>query len=154
MGTIVKEQTVMMEEISRLISEGKTVSISAKGYSMNPFIMHLRDQIVLGPWTDADIKKGAVVLVKDTRGCFIVHRIIKIEGDMITLRGDGNIGLTEKAYVKDIIALMHAVTKKGRTYSVKSLRWRLYSWFWKLLTPVRRYPLAVWRRLHPQQPLR
>ena len=154
MGTIVKEQTVRMEEISRLISEGKTVSISAKGYSMNPFIMHLRDQIVLGPWTDADIKKGAVVLVKDTRGCFIVHRIIKIEGDMIILRGDGNIGLTEKAYVKDIIALMHGVTKKGRTYSVKSLRWRLYSWFWKLLTPMRRYPLAVWRRLHPQQPLR
>ena len=144
----------MMEEISRLISEGKTVSISAKGYSMNPFIMHLRDQIVLGTWTDQDIKKGAVVLVKDIRGCFIIHRIIKREGNMITLMGDGNIGITEKAHVKDIIALMHAVTKKGRTYSVKSLRWRLYSCLWKMLTPMRRYPLALWRSMNPQQPLR
>ena len=154
MSTIIKEQGVMMQEISRLISEGKTISISAKGYSMNPFIVHMKDQITLGSWTDDQIKKGAVVLVRDVRGCYIIHRIIKRDGNVLTLMGDGNIGLTEKAYVKDIIALMHGVTKKGRTYSVKSLRWRLYSWFWKMLTPVRRYPLAVWRRLHPQQPLR
>lgn len=143
-----------MQEISRLISEGKSISISAKGYSMNPFIVHMKDQITLGSWTDDQIKKGAVVLVKDVRGCYIIHRIIKREGNVLTLMGDGNIGIIETAYVEDIIALMHAVIKKGRTYSVNSLSWRLYSWFWKLLTPVRRYPLAVWRRLHPQQPLR
>ena len=144
----------MMQEISRLISEGKSISISAKGYSMNPFIVHMKDQITLGSWTDDQIKKGAVVLVKDVRGCYIIHRIIKREGNVLTLMGDGNIGIIETAYVEDIIALMHAVIKKGRTYSVNSLSWRLYSWFWKLLTPMRRYPLAVWRRLHPQQPLR
>lgn len=144
----------MMKEISKLISEGKTVSITAKGYSMNPFIVHMRDQITLGSWTDDQIKKGAVVLVKDIRGCYLIHRIIKREGNMLTLLGDGNIGIIETAHVKDIIGLMHAVTKKGRTYSVKSLRWRLYSWFWKILTPVRRYPLALWRRMNPQQPLR
>ena len=154
MSTIIKEQGVMMQEISRLISEGKTISISAKGYSMNPFIVHMKDQITLGSWTDDQIKKGAVVLVKDVRGCYIIHRIIKREGNVLTLMGDGNIGIIETAYVEDIIALMHAVIKKGRTYSVNSLSWRLYSWLWKLLTPVRRYPLAVWRRLHPQQPLR
>ena len=154
MSTIIKEQGVMMQEISRLISEGKSISISAKGYSMNPFIVHMKDQITLGSWTDDQIKKGAVVLVKDVRGCYIIHRIIKREGNVLTLMGDGNIGIIETAYVEDNIALMHAVIKKGRTYSVNSLSWRLYSWFWKLLTPVRRYPLAVWRRLHPQQPLR
>ena len=154
MSTIIKDQTLMMEEIKQLISEGKTVSISAKGYSMNPFIMHLRDQITLGPWSDDQIRKGAVVLAKDIRGCYVIHRIIKRDGNKLTLMGDGNIGITETANIKDIIGLMHSVTKKGRTYSVQSLRWRLYSCFWKMLTPVRRYPLALWRRLHPQQPLR
>lgn len=144
----------MMEEIRKLISEGKTVSISAKGYSMNPFIMHIRDQITLGPWTDDQIRKGAVVLVKDIRGCYLVHRIIKREGNKITLLGDGNLGITETAHVKNVIGLMHAVIRKGRTYSVKGLRWRLYSWIWRMLTPVRRYPLALWRRWNPQQPLR
>ena len=144
----------MMQEISKLVSEGKTVSISAKGYSMNPFITHLKDQITLGPWTDEQIREGAVVLVKDIRGLYLVHRIIKRDGDTLTLMGDGNIGIIETAHVNNVIALMIGVIKKGRTYSVKSLRWRLYSWFWKLLTPVRRYPLALWRRMHPQQPLR
>jgi hypothetical protein len=154
MGILVKDQSVIMEEISRLISEGKTVSITAQGYSMNPFIMHLRDQITLGPWKDEQITKGAVVLAKDIKGRFIVHRIIRRDGDTIILMGDGNIGITETAMAQDVIGLMYSVTKKGRTYSVKSLRWRLYSWFWKILTPVRRYPLALWRRTHRQQPLR
>lgn len=154
MSIIVKDMTTMMTEISSLISEGMTVSITAKGYSMNPFIMHLRDQITLGPWNDDQIRKGAVVLAKDTRGIYIIHRIIKREGDALTLMGDGNIGIKEKVLVKDVIGLMYSVTKKGRTYSVKSLRWRLYSFFWRLLTPVRRYPLALWRRTHRQQPLR
>lgn len=154
MGILVKDQSVIMEEISRLISEGKTVSITAKGYSMNPFIMHLRDQITLGPWKDEQITKGAVVLAKDIKGRFIVHRIIRRDGDTIILMGDGNIGITETAMAQDVIGLMYSVTKKERTYSVKSLRWRLYSWFWKILTPVRRYPLALWRRTHRQQPLR
>lgn len=144
----------MMAEISRLISEGKTVSITAKGYSMNPFIIHLRDQITLGPWNDSQIKKGAVVLVKESRGNFVIHRIIKREGNRLTLMGDGNIGITETADVKNIIGLMVSVTKKGRTYSVEGLRWRLYSWLWRLVTPVRRYPLALWRKTHYQQPLR
>lgn len=144
----------MMTEISRLISEGKTVTITAKGYSMNPFIVHLKDQITLGPWKDEQIKKGAVVLVKDTRGAYLIHRIIKRDGDRLTLMGDGNIGLTETARTSEVIGLMQSVTKKGRIYSVQSLKWRLYSWFWKMLTPVRRYPLALWRRTHRQQLLR
>ena len=144
----------MMTEISRLISEGKTVTITAKGYSMNPFIVHLKDQITIGPWKDEQINEGAVVLAKDTRGAYLIHRIIKRDGDRLTLMGDGNIGLTETARTSEVIGLMQSVTKKGRTYSVQSLRWRLYSWFWKMLTPVRRYPLALWRRTHHQQRLR
>lgn len=144
----------MMTEISRLISEGKTVTITAKGYSMNPFIVHLKDQITIGPWKDEQIKEGAVILAKDTRGAYLIHRIIKRDGDRLTLMGDGNIGLTETARTSEVIGLMQSVTKKGRTYSVQSLRWRLYSWFWKMLTPVRRYPLALWRRTHHQQRLR
>jgi hypothetical protein len=68
--------------------------------------------------------------------------------------GDGNIGLTEQAGINEIIGIMHRVKRKGRTYGTDSLIWRLYSWFWMLITPVKRYPLGLWRRLHPQQPLR
>jgi hypothetical protein len=121
---------------------------------MNPFIKHLQDIILLGPWKDEEIRKGAVVLAKDLKGNYIIHRVIRREGDFVTLMGDGNIGLTEQAEVKDIIARMYSVKRKGRTYGTDGLIWRLYSWFWMLITPVKRYPLGLWRRLHPQKPLR
>lgn len=154
MGTITKNQDIFIEEVRKLISEGHLITITAKGYSMNPFIVHLRDQVTLGPWEDSDIKEGVVVLIKDEKGNCLMHRIIHIEGDMLTLMGDGNLERKETAYVKDIVGVMTAVIKKGRPIPVTSLRWRLYSWIWHMLTPVRRYPLGLWRRLHPQEPLR
>jgi hypothetical protein len=117
---------------------------------MNPFIVHLRDQMTLGPWKDEDIRKGTVALVKDEHGNYLIHRIIKREEDKVILLGDGNIGIFETATMDNVIGIMHAITRKGRTYTPKSLTWRLYSALWTLITPVRRYPLALWRRIFPQ----
>ena len=139
-----------MEEIRKMISEGKTVTITLKGNSMNPFIVHLRDQMTLGPWKDEDIRKGTVALVRDIYGNHLIHRIIKREGNKVTLLGDGNIGITETATLDNVIGIMYALTRKGRTYTPKSLTWRIYSAIWAFLTPVRRYPLGLWRRIHPQ----
>ncbi len=147
MKTIIKDKAIMMEEIRDLISEGRTVTLTVKGNSMNPFMVNLRDQITLGPWKDEDIRRGCVALVKDTRGCYLVHRIIKREGDTVTLLGDGNINLLEKAALDNVIGIMYSVTRKGRTWTAGSRTWRAYSWFWMLLTPVRRLPLGIWRRL-------
>lgn len=140
----------MMEEIRKMISEGKTVTITLKGNSMNPFIVHLRDQMTLGPWKDEDIRKGTVALVRDIYGNHLIHRIIKREGNKVTLLGDGNIGMTETATLDNVIGIMYALTRKGRTYTPKSLSWRIYSAIWAILTPIRRYPLGLWRRIHPQ----
>ena len=139
----------MMEEIRALISEGKLVTLTVKGNSMNPFFVHLRDQITLGPWKDSDIRKGTVALVKDTRGNYLIHRIVKREADRITLIGDGNIGLIENATLENIIGIMYSITRKGRTHSAQGLLWKSYSWLWMLLTPVRRWPLGLWRKLNP-----
>ncbi len=147
MKTIVKEKAIMMEEIRTLISEGKTVSLTVKGNSMNPFIVNLRDRITLGPWKDEEIRKGCVALVKDTRGNYLVHRIINREGNTVTLLGDGNLGLLETATMDNVIGIMYSIDRKGRTWTRESLVWRFYSWIWMLLKPVRRWPLGLWRRL-------
>lgn len=137
----------MMEEIRTLVSEGKTVTLTVKGNSMNPFIVHLRDRMTIGPWKDEDIRKGTVALVKDTRGSYVIHRIIKRDKDRVVLLGDGNIGFTETATLDNIIGIMHNIDRKGRIWTPQSTLWRLYSWFWMTLTPLRRYPLALWRKL-------
>ena len=147
MSTIVKTQGIVMEEIRELISKGNTVTIRAKGNSMNPFIEHMRDEITLGPWKDEDIRKGCVALVKDNKGNYLVHRIIRREKETVTLIGDGNVGLYETAETDNIIGIMYSVTRKGKVWSTDSKVWKLYSWLWMFLLPVRRLPLGLWRRL-------
>ena len=144
----------MMEEIRTLISEGKTVTLTVKGNSMNPFVVHMRDQMTLGPWKDEDIRKGTVALVLDTRGNHLIHRIIKREDDKVILLGDGNVCQTETATMDNVIGIMHSIKRKGRTYTRHSLIWRIYSAFWMFLTPVRRWPLGLWRRIFPQPDMR
>ena len=148
--TILIEKAILMEEIRQLISQGKTVTITVKGNSMNPFVVHLRDQMTLGPWKEEDLKKGTVALVKDIHGNHLIHRIIRVDKDTVTLLGDGNVYQTETATKDNVIGIMYSIIRKGRTYTPKSLIWRIYSAFWTLLTPVRRYPLALWRKIFPQ----
>lgn len=139
-----------MEGIRELISEGKTVTLTVKGNSMNPFVVHLRDQMTLGPWKDEDIKKGTVALVRDIYGNHLIHRIIKREGNNVILLGDGNVCQTETATLDNVIGIMYSITRKGHIYTSKSLIWRAYSALWMLLTPIRRYPLGLWRKIFPQ----
>lgn len=147
MSTIVKDKSIMMEEIRTLISQGHTVSLTVKGNSMNPFIVHLRDQMTLGPWKDEDIRKGCVALVKDIRGNYLIHRIIKRDEKTVTLIGDGNVGLYETAKTDDIIGIMYSITRKGKVWSTDSKVWKLYSWIWMFILPLRRWPLGLWRRI-------
>ena len=148
--TITINKATMMEEIRQLVSEGKTVTLTVKGNSMNPFMVHLRDQMTLGPWKEEDLKKGTVALVRDVYGNYLIHRIINKDNHTVTLLGDGNVLQTETATKDNVIGIMYAIQRKGRIYTPKSLSWRIYSAIWMFLTPVRRYPLGLWRKIFPQ----
>ena len=97
----------MMEEIRKLISEGRTVTITVKGNSMNPFMVHLRDQMTLGPWKKEDIRRGTVALVKDRTGNHLIHRIMQVRPEGVILQGDGNVRLVETATWDNIIGIIH-----------------------------------------------
>ena len=144
---MVIEKAAMMEEIRSMVSEGMSVTITVKGNSMNPFIVDRRDQITLGPFEESELRRGCVALVRDVRGEYLVHRIIGREGDMVILLGDGNLRVTEKAHVSEVIAVVRSIGRKGRSILTESFVWRAYSWVWMALQPVRRWPLGLWRKL-------
>ena len=114
--------------------EGKTVRVAVKGESMLPFFRS-GSTITLRPVREEDIRKYNVVMA-DAGHAFVVHRIIDIKGDAITLFGDGNIVGTERVTRDKIYGVvdcsaMHIFIAK--------------IWLW--LRPVRRYPLAIFRRI-------
>lgn len=136
-------------EIGALIKTGKDVTIKVRGNSMNPAIVDRRDQITFSPFEDSDLKRGAVILALTSELGYVAHRVIKREGDLLYLKGDGNGGKTiEHTRVDQVIGVATILIRKDKYISFNSKGWRLYSKIWMALTPLRRYILWGWRRLN------
>lgn len=138
---------ILFPEIAKLISEGQTVTLTIRGHSMNPFLVDRRDRIVLAPFAEKELQPNAVVLARDTNGRVVFHRIIRRNGPELTLQGDGNVRLTEQTCVSDVMGIMVAAIRKGKEYPCNGSVWQRYSYWWTKLTPVRRWLLAVFRRI-------
>ena len=114
--------------------EGKTVRVAVKGESMLPFFRS-GSTITLRPVREEDIRKYNVVMA-DAGANFVVHRIIDVCGDGVTLFGDGNIRGTEHVSRDKIYGIVDC-----------SATHIFFAKIWLWLRPVRRYPLAVFRRV-------
>ena len=136
----------ILKEATRLVSEGVNVTFPVKGSSMLPFIIGGKESVILQK--PLHPKVGDVVLAWVDGSRYVVHRIIRMEGDHVVLMGDGNIAGTEQCAVSDIKAVAtHVVDVNGQQRDLYS-KWRLRAvkvWWW--LLPIRRYILAIYRRL-------
>lgn len=138
---------LLIPEVAEFIRQGRTVTLTARGNSMNPFIVDRRDRVVLSPCTDAQLQPGAVVLALTDDHRYVLHRIVCRRGDELTLLGDGNLRQTERTDTGRVIGLLTAVIRKGRTYPTDGAIWLRYSRWWRRLTPARRWLLAIYRRI-------
>ena len=90
----------LLPEIANILRDGHTVTLTLRGYSMRPFLEDNRDKALLKK--QDDVKIGDAVLAEILPHKFVLHRIVKINNDNITLRGDGNIG-NEHCHRSDIL---------------------------------------------------
>ena len=141
---------VLLTEVVRLLEEGHTVTLPLKGYSMRPFLEDGRDKALLRK--AEQIAVGDAVLAEITPGHFVLHRVVSISGQSVVLRGDGNLGI-EQCCLADIRAIAVGFYRKGRERLDRTdgRKWRIYSWWWTRLLPLRRYLLFA---LHPHVPKR
>ena len=137
---------IIIHEAIRLVDEGVSVTFPVKGYSMLPFIIGGRESVILQK--PQVVRLGDVVLawVDDCR--YVVHRVIGIEGERVILMGDGNIVGVEHCLLGDVKALAtHVVDAKGRKHDLYAPWRQRASRLWWQMRPVRRYVLAIYRRL-------
>lgn len=142
---------VFLPQVVALLHENHTVTLPLRGRSMRPFLEDGRDKALLKAITEKP-RVGDAVLAEIFKGHFVLHRIIAIDGDHVTLRGDGNLN-DEHCRIGDIRAKAIGFYRKGRTNldSTDGRKWRIYSWWWTRLFPLRRYLLFAF---HPHIPQR
>lgn len=147
---------VIIEEAIRLTEEGICVTLPVNGNSMLPFIIGGHESVILQKpilpsvqsATGRAIRVGDVVLAW-ADGChYVVHRIISIKGNAVTLMGDGNLASTEHCAVTDVKALVtHVVGADEKPHDLYCFWRRVTARIWWHLRPIRRYLLALYRRL-------
>jgi signal peptidase I len=109
------------------------------GHSMEPFLSHHRDAVVIAA-PQRPPKRYDVVLYPGKGGSYILHRIIKVKRDHYVIRGDNNY-FREYVPKAKIIGVLVSFTRAGKRGQVTDLGYRLYS-----RRRVLCYPLRVFYR--------
>src|SRR5690554_653456 len=135
----------LMREVVKLLAENQQVTIKAKGNSMLPFIAGGKDSVVL--LKEATYRKGDIVLAEIAKSSFVLHRIMSINDEGVTLMGDGNVSGVEKCRNNAIHGRAIAIIRKEKRVDCTRKWERFKARAWAALLPVRRYLLAIYRRI-------
>lgn len=129
---------VTFEEI---LSEHKLLVYKTEGTSMRPMLRQNRDLVHIVP-PAGHLKKYDVALYRRTNGQYVLHRVIKVEKDGYGIRGDNCVG-TEQVPEEQVLGVLTAFQRNGKTRPVTALGYRLYVRLWCWLYPLRyAYKLA------------
>lgn len=136
------QSDILLEEIERLLKEGKEVIFTPRGVSMRPFIEGGKDSVTL-------IKKPTIavgdIVLAHIADRYILHRVVKqfITHNSITLQGDGNLQGYEHCSSEDILGTVIEIrSPKGHKKPLTKGR------LWRLLKPFRRYLLKIYRHTY------
>ncbi len=146
---IIVSNNELLDDVAAMIASGEQVVLLTKGRSMLPFIVGGRDSVELTS-VDGEIKLGDILLVKITSPTprYIIHRVINVEKSKITLMGDGNLIGVEECKKSDVVARVTSIIKPNNKIIIPNSKiQQYYVLIWLKLLPIRRYLLAILRRI-------
>jgi hypothetical protein len=112
-GNVVKTDVARMDaarllELARgVVAQGGEMWIVVTGHSMQPMIRP-GDRVLLGP--EPSVRPGQVVLA-DVNGRPILHRVIRVNGDEVILRGDSTLRNDPPIRVADVVGSVRMVSR-------------------------------------------
>ena len=131
---------IMLDEVIRLLDENREVVIKPKGWSMLPFIRGEVDSVKL---TKPNTLQVGDIVLANIKGKYVLHRIYAINGENVTLMGDGNLQGVERGTKADIKGIViEIITPAGKIK--KPTRGTL----WRKLLPIRKYLLKIYRKIN------
>ena len=146
MNKVVVPNAILLGEVKSLLAEGKDVVIPTKGSSMLPFIRGSRDSVALRKLETLEV--GDIVLAEIRKGVYVLHRVFELDGDDVTLMGDGNLRGVEKCRRCDVAGTALKVLKDGvKEVDCRGTKAMRKARIWRRIRPFRRIILGFYRRL-------
>lgn len=124
--------------LRELIEEGREVSLIVTGSSMSPFLIHERDSVYLRK-PDHELRKGDMVFFERDDGHFVLHRILRVNGDgTYDIIGDNQAVVEEGVRRDQIFAYVFKVKRNGKMIEPGSFWWEFFAGPWTKIIPARR----------------
>lgn len=118
--------SVNMEVLLSALSQAKVIKLPVQGCSMQPFLKEGRDKVFISSVKRTDLCCGDIVVFK--RGSFFVlHRVILIKNDSLTIMGDNELNPERNVDFKNVAAIVTAVQRGNIIIKPSSLEWKFYS---------------------------
>ena len=127
-----------VSNLKELVDGGQEVAITVMGWSMMPFLRNQRDRVLLKKPTAA-FKVDDIVFYQRRSGQYVLHRINKVKPDGYYMMGDHQLTLEGPIDAGAIFAIVTEVERNGRWISVESFGWKLFSYLWRILYPLRKF---------------
>ena len=131
-------------DIKEKIDNGGTVKLPITGISMRPLLVWGRDTVDIVKCKKA--KKGDIIFYLRDNGQFVLHRIVGVDDKGYILCGDNQWVLEYGIQDKHIIGIVNSITRKGKTFDMTNVPYRMYSSFWMGILPIRKYVIPFIRK--------
>lgn len=139
-GVIIPSEEML--QAVRELKAGEMVYLFPIGNDMVPFILGGVMNLTVVP--GRRLRVGQVVLAESDCG-LVLHRIVSIEGMLVTLMADASTFGQEHCLAKDVIG-----TVVGMQDMNSGRRTRLSSaWLWRKTMHIRGMLLGIWNLFHP-----
>lgn len=144
-----------LDELSALflekLREGGSVTFSPRGTSMLPMLRAYGDSVTLTA-PPARFKRGMVALFvlnkDDGTAKYILHRLVRIKKEGLVFCGDHRSECDKTVAPGDVVGVVTSYSSRGRERSIKSLTYRLYSFYMVHTVRFRRLALGFENRLY------
>lgn len=129
-----------------LLHQGKQVKLSPHGYSMYPYLISDRDQVILEE-PKRKYKRGDVALYRRDSGIYVLHRIhhISKDGTRFYMLGDSQKQIEGPLRQEQMLALAVTLIRNGREISVDSFWYKLSYHLWFRVRFFRIKMIKFWR---------
>lgn len=137
----------IIDRFEEAVEYGECFQMRVDGHSMLPLLGLGHDTLIIRRTRTDEPIVGRIAMYRLEANHYITHRVARVEGNMVTMLGDGRITYDEPITRDMIIGVVEGVIREdGSTLSCTSTLWRLRERLW-LMQPIalRRYTLAIIR---------
>ena len=124
-------------DLEQLLEEGNQIRVKPQGYSMYPLLVPGRDEVVIEQEDPSRLHRGDIVLFRREGSILVLHRICRRRGDHFFMVGDNQKQVEGPIGITQIKGKVTTLIRGGRTISAENRLYRIYSFIWLWLRPLR-----------------